>query len=261
MKGHKQIHIRRTLYCSNAVEGGAPEILQKIGLPALPMTFDTRHTDYAINDTKDEDHHMGAEMLKKLPEMLKDPVAIIESATRQTDSLVTIVEGEVDGKQMMAAVEVGGLGIANGTYIDANIITSAYGRKNAITTLLTNAIKKENTDNNSVGVYYWKKSDARSLYARAGGQFPGAAVQDGLIHSIYDAGSSVNKNFVEQTETQQFNRWFKGSKVVNEDGTPKVVYHGSLQNATSTKTRTALQERRPENYLKIKLAKSLLRTA
>lgn len=29
------------------------------------------------------------------------------------------------------------------------------------------------------------------------------------------------------TDTPQFKRWFKGSKVVNDDGSPKVVYHGS----------------------------------
>ena len=29
------------------------------------------------------------------------------------------------------------------------------------------------------------------------------------------------------TDTPQFKHWFKGSKVVNDDGSPKVVYHGS----------------------------------
>ena len=31
----------------------------------------------------------------------------------------------------------------------------------------------------------------------------------------------------DQTQTPEFKKWFKGSKVVNEDGTPKVVYHWS----------------------------------
>ena len=37
-----------------------------------------------------------------------------------------------------------------------------------------------------------KKSEARSLYARAGVQFPGRHIEGGLIHSIHDAGVSVN---------------------------------------------------------------------
>lgn len=30
-----------------------------------------------------------------------------------------------------------------------------------------------------------------------------------------------------QTETPEFQKWFKGSKIVNEDGSPKVMYHGT----------------------------------
>lgn len=43
-----------------------------------------------------------------------------------------------------------------------------------------------------------KKSEARSLYARAGVQFPGSAVQDGLSCSILVADNPVNGNFAEQ---------------------------------------------------------------
>ena len=40
-----------------------------------------------------------------------------------------------------------------------------------------------------------KKSEARSLYARAGVQFPGGSMQDGLIYTIYDAGFHVNRKY------------------------------------------------------------------
>ena len=33
--------------------------------------------------------------------------------------------------------------------------------------------------------------------------------------------------YLEQTETKQFKRWFGDSKVVDEDGKPLVVYHGT----------------------------------
>ncbi len=58
---------------------------------------------------------------------------------------------------------------------------------------------------------------------------------DGFVHSVNDAGSPV-KGFSKRTiDTQQFKKWFgdwqndpaKASKVVNADGTPKVVYHGT----------------------------------
>ena len=58
---------------------------------------------------------------------------------------------------------------------------------------------------------------------------------DGFVHSVNDAGSPV-KGFSKRTiDTHQFKRWFgdwqndpaKASKVVNADGTPKVVYRGT----------------------------------
>ena len=84
------------------------------------------------------------------------------------------------------------------TKIDSNNIATVFRKGNAITKLLTEAIQKENAG--ETGVYYWKKNEAQNLYARAGVQFPGSAVQDGLIHSILNNDSPVNRKFVEQTE-------------------------------------------------------------
>lgn len=207
------------------VLGPTPEIYQKIGLSALPIVIDQEHVKYAINGGKGANHRMGAAMLKQLPRLLRNPVAIIESASRSEDSVVAIVSAKVNGNQMMAAVEVGGRARMNGKQYDVNVLSSAYGRENTVTKLLTEAIQKENAG--ETGVYFLKKSEARSLFDESGVQFPGVAIQDGLIHSIFDAGAKVNRKFKEQTETQQFKRWFAGSKAVDENGKPKVFYHGT----------------------------------
>ena len=86
--------------------------------------------------------------------------------------------------------------------IDSNNIATVFRKGNSITKLLTDAIQKENAG--ETGVYYWKKNEAQNLYARAGVQFPGSAVQDGLIHSILNNDSPVNRKFMDQTETKQF---------------------------------------------------------
>ena len=176
------------------VLGKTPDIFQKVGLSALPMTMDQVHVDYALNGTKDADHLMGADLLKKLPSLLEKPVAIIESATHPGNSVVAIVKGEVNGNQLMAAVRVGGGGRQNGAIIDSNHVASSHGKGNAITKLLLDALKKENAG--KTGVYYINKTEAQDLCARAGVQFPGSAAQDGLIHSIFDAGSPVNRKKV-----------------------------------------------------------------
>ncbi len=42
-----------------------------------------------------------------------------------------------------------------------------------------------------------------------------------------DEESFIQKSAREQTETDAFKRWFSGSKIVNDDGTPKIMYHGT----------------------------------
>ena len=69
------------------------------------------------------------------------------------------------------------------------------------------ALQKENAG--ETGVYYWKKKEARNLFAESGVQFPGGAMQDGLIHSILKNDSPVNRKYLEQTETKQTLVWGK----------------------------------------------------
>ena len=52
-------------------------------------------------------------------------------------------------------------------------------------------------------MYYINKTEAQDLCARAGLQLPGSAAQDGLIHSIFDASSPVNRKYVKQTEIRK----------------------------------------------------------
>lgn len=203
--------------------GRTPEVFRKIGLNDLPMTMNQKHVDYAVNGTK-EDHQMNLVMLEHLPELLEHPVAIIESATRPNDSIVAIVDGTINGRNVIAPITIQTSSTANGVQIDANHLASVHGRGN-VENLFKKALQKENAD--SVGVYYLDKNRASNLISDPRVQFPSISEKTGLIHSIFDAGGSVKQKSMEQTETRQFKRWFKDSKVVDEDGKPLIVYHGS----------------------------------
>ena len=207
------------------IVGRTPEVFRKIGLSDVPMTFDQRHTDYAVNAAK-ADHQMSMEMIERLPELLENPIAIIGSETRADDSLIAIVEATINGKPVVAPVTIQTTSKNNGVWINANHLASTYGKKNAVR-LLENAIQKENAD--GVGVYYLDKSRASNLLSDGRVQFSAMPEQAGLIHSIFDAGSPVKRKYLEQTETRQFKRWFEGSQIVNEDGSPKVMYHGTRE--------------------------------
>lgn len=212
------------------VVGKTPEVFQKIGLTPLPMTYGTGHLKEVLNGTK-KDHDFGIEVLKKVPEALESPVAIIASKTKPDSRIVAILDLSSRDKPLFAAVEIDGYGMLNKESIDSNAITSIHERKNA-STLLSDAIAHDMDD--SISVFYVDKEKATRLLDASGVQFPGpTALPDGYVHSIHDNGSPVKSKFQSVTQTKQFKRWFgkwdthpeDASKVVNKDGTPRIVYH------------------------------------
>ena len=220
---------------------GTPEVFQKIGLNALPMTYTQGHLRDALANADGD--HLGEALLKKLPAAMQNPIAIINSETKP-GRLVAIVEIQGQTRNTIAAVEIDGSGIMHGNIIDANAITSVYNKDNAIRKLLKNAVISEFAGKNSI--YYWQKNKAIQRLNGIGVQFPGSSsIADGYIHSIRDAGSFVNTKFENVTQTQQFKRWFgdwqknpkRASKVVNADGTPKIVYHQTENTFTVFDTR------------------------
>jgi hypothetical protein len=114
--------------------------------------------------------------------------------------------------------------------MDVNTISSVYERN--VANLVKEAIAQENSGD--IGVYYAKK-EALTLPG-AGVRFPTQLQQSiastGIVHRFSE---KVNMKISETVQSQQFKRWFgdwqndpaHASKVVNEDGTPKVVYHGT----------------------------------
>ncbi len=216
------------------VVGATPETFVKVGFNSLPMTINQTHVDYAVNGTRDKDHYIGEAMLKQLPQKLADPVAIITSQTQTGTSVVALLDFVHNGKTVIVPVTVDGHGRQNSLRIDSNAITSVFAKGNAITKLLSDAINGETS--NKVGIYYLNAKKAPALLQGAGLQLPGGLfLNGGFIHSITDPGSPVKPKLKNVTQSQQFKRWFgdwektphTASKVVNPDGTPKVVYHGT----------------------------------
>lgn len=212
------------------VVGKTPEVFQKIGLNPLPMTYGTGHLKEVLNGTK-EDHDFGIEVLKKVPEALESPVAILASKTKPDSSIVAILDLSSENKPLFAAVEIDGYGQMNKERVDANAITSIHERSNAVNQIL-NAITNDSDTSNLL--FYVDKEKTVDLLNASGVQFPGGkTVPNGFVHSIHDNGSPVKGKFRNVTQTKQFKRWFGdwethpegASKVVNKDGTPKVVYH------------------------------------
>jgi hypothetical protein len=216
--------------------GETPEVFKKIGFNPLPMTINQTHIDYAINGTKDIDHALGEDLLKQLPQKIKEPVAIIESQTQNGKSVVALLDFKHNGKTVISPVEIDGYGTQNNVSIDSNAITSIFGKGNAVTKLLNDALTKETSGD--MAVYYLDNKKAAALLQTAGLQLPSHLFRNsGYIHSIRENGSNVKPRIENITYSQQFKRWFgdweksphSASKVVDEDGEPLTVYHGTAE--------------------------------
>ncbi len=211
---------------------GTPKVLQDIGFNALPVTYNQGHLRTALDSNSDADHRLGKQLLIQLPNSLKDPIAVIKSDSIKGRAVV-ILNFRINGHNIIAPFEVDGNAHQNNITIDSNAIATAFGKKNAITKLLYDAIQNELTGETSL--FYWNKKRALSLLQAAGLQLSGNLPQDGSIHSIRKKYSPVKPKLENVTESQQFKRWFgdwknnpkKASKVVDDDGKPLIVYHGT----------------------------------
>lgn len=229
--------------------GYTPEIYKKLGMPELPFVVGSGHV-YSMAKTISEAaaegkqrrgvnyHGLGESVVADILEFVKDPVMVIaakdvDAATaplRSTHSVVALVDVGTGKSSLVIPVAITAERTVDGIRMDVNAISSAY-EKNT-TALVNEAIAQFNSGEDSI--FYIKKEAANLI--GAGVQFPeqlkAAASSNGIVREL---GAKINMSIQNVTQSQQFKRWFgdwqnhpeNASKVVNEDGTPKVVYHGT----------------------------------
>ena len=236
--------------------GYTPDIYQKLGMPSLPFVIGAGHI-YSIAKTKAQAksegkfrkkvhyHGLGQDAVENIYSKLLDPIAIISAKDAQNPkkgaprrsvrSVVAIVDIGLQTNHLFIPVEITANRKLNGTQMDVNVLSSAY-QKN-VENLFTEAIALENIGD--VGIYYAKKEATMLAGARV--QFPKRLQR--LVAStpiIHKFNEKVNRNISTNTQSQQFLRWFgdwlnhpkDASKVVNDDGSPRVVYHGTDKDFT-----------------------------
>lgn len=227
--------------------GYTPEIYRKLGMPDLPFVVGSGHV-YSMAKTASEAsadgkfqkgthyHGLGERVAADIMEFVRDPVMVISAKDvdaktepmRSTHSVVALIDVGTHGNALVIPVSITAERSVDGVRMDVNAISSAYERN--VSALVKEAVAQLNAGDNSV--FYVKKEAADLL--GAGVRFPeqlkAAASYDGIVRKF---GAKVNMSIENVTQSQQFKRWFgdwqnkpeTASKVVNADGTPKVVYH------------------------------------
>ena len=216
-----------------------PKLLQDAGLPNLPILMTAGHLKSIVapkNKANSHDHGLDLTIVKKLPEYISDPVVVADSNSR-SDSIVVITEAvDFNNNPVIAAIKLEGHGAVDSKYIDANIMTSAYGKDN-----FQNFINKLAKNN---AIIYWNNKKSQAMSVNLVVQFPNIMTQLDSNTIIRKAGAFVNRKILDVTESQQFKRFFgdwqnkpqSASKIVNDDGTPRIVYHQTDADITTFDT-------------------------
>lgn len=231
--------------------GRTPDVFEKIGFVQLPVSITPNHV-YSVAKTLTEAkkdnrykakvnyHGLGADAVKGIMEKISDPIMIVLAPDSRTSSekkrfsshrVIAIVELEVDGNRVIAPIEVEADISTSGGNIDSNLVVTYFDREN-IKKLISEVIALETIG--ETAIYYGNKKRIGDFVKQLGLQLP-ALFNDISDHEtiIRDIGANVNRSLSNATQSKQFKRWFgdwqnnpqQASKVVNRDGTPRIVYH------------------------------------
>lgn len=166
---------------SPLILGVTPAILQEIGLNALPIAITkimyillllTMHKPKRWAIQKGTNYHgLGATAVKEIYEKISNPIAVIvaDNSKYFTKSNCFCRFISINGKQVIAPIEVDAEISQGSDSIDANLIVSYYD-KNNISNMLSKALALE--ANNQVGFYYLDKKEPNHYWCRWGSNCP-----------------------------------------------------------------------------------------
>ncbi|MEE0963105.1 MAG: LPD38 domain-containing protein [Ruminococcus bromii] len=239
------------------VMGGTPKIYTDIGLSKLPITIKKAHV-YSIAKTeaeakaegrykKRENYHgLGANAVKNILYEISKPIAVIahpdfakynanpNNKRDSTHKVIAIVELKVNGKNVIAPIEIDADLKYKNSQIDANNIAT-YFDKNNVENILGEALALESQ--NLTGFYFADKKRTEALLKTSGYQLPSWLRTHGSNTIIRSITENVNRKIDTALKSKQFIKWFgdwqnkpeDSSKAVNPDGTPMVLYHQTAE--------------------------------
>lgn len=203
-----------------------PAVLVENGVNDLPMLITQKHLKSIIyteaeaaskglpTGGKNNYHGLGKDLLMKAIDNMDSPLDIY----KQSDDHYLVVTSLKDnsGNEIIIPVKIDGKGTYNDVYIDENQILSVYGKKNLEGYLKRNGYEKIDM----------KKGTA--LNERV--QFPD--ISSSFDDSIAENSDDGKKQYsLSDSEGRKLSKgqqeYFKDSKVRDENGSLKVMYHGT----------------------------------
>lgn len=175
-----------------------PQILLDVGCQQLPMLYTQKHLREAIHPkSKDNIHWHGltTEQIKKLPELLENPVMIFDSLSRNDSLVVCVLDTDEDNLPLIVSIKPNGIGTYELEKVDSNFITSVYGRNN----FEKHIEQVVNQDK----MLYCNKQKSQELFRVSGLQLPKCLNNLDFDIIIHRSRNIVNENIVEEKHTSE----------------------------------------------------------
>lgn len=112
-----------------------PQILLDVGCEQLPIFYTQRHLNDAIKTkghSGESVHHHGLDIkqIKNIPSLLREPVAVYDSLSRDDSIVVLTSELDKDNCPIIAVLKPDGQAKYNLEIINSNFLLSVYGHEN-----------------------------------------------------------------------------------------------------------------------------------
>lgn len=211
-----------------------PDVLVENGVDNLPMLITQKHiktTVYTAEEAKKlglpmgkgvNYHGLGKDLLVDAIDSMDNPSEIYK---KDGDNYIIITElKDSNGNDIIVPIKINGTGSYNNVYIDENHIKSVYGKKN-----LQNYLQKNNFER-----IYTKKGIALN----EGVQYSNISnsSKDSIPESAENSSGNTKYSLTADSDgkslTKEQQEYFKDSKVRDDNGNLKVMYHGSQESFT-----------------------------
>ena len=209
--------------------GTTSEVLQGVGMKSQELYFDKSKIKKILNTHE----HMNIDLIKQVPHMLEDPVAVFES-TAHPNRVVAVGElYDTEGKPVIAAVE---MDLKGTNKSEISKIISTYGKKNLGTTFENDRLLYLNPDIERTTAWF------RLLRL----QLPAEGInRSGYIGMITPAERDVNGNFSIGSDTKfgtAMGDALRKAGVIDEDSNNSFMFAGrNAKNANVSALETAKQ--------------------
>ena len=174
------------------------QILLDVGCQQLPMLYTQKHLREAIHPkSKDNIHWHGltTEQIKKLPELLENPVMIFDSLSRNDSLVICVLDTDEDNLPLIVSIKPNGIGTYELEKVDSNFITSVYGRSN-FEKHIEQVVHQDK-------MLYCNKQKSQELFRVSGLQLPKCLNNLDFDIIIHRSRNIVNENIVEEKHTSE----------------------------------------------------------